>query len=160
MASTAGGGDWTYPSVPDTGYNSVPLKDLPFEDYSLPLGDHLTLATKERIWKGNYVHIFGLLNRKVNIKAMNKDDEVEKERCRCHEPDKTRANWLTGFLIYTGVIVKAQPWRAQSLFQYLDPIYRAYMDFPVHTWLIYEENFCLWAVTYPNLRWDEPHPRL
>ena len=36
-----GVGVWPYPSVPDTGYNSIPLKALPF-------GDYLTPATKEK----------------------------------------------------------------------------------------------------------------
>ena len=44
-----GVGAWPYPSVLDTGCNFVPLKALPFGDYSMSLGDHLTPATKEKI---------------------------------------------------------------------------------------------------------------
>ena len=36
-------------SVPDTGYNTVPIAALPYSDYSMPLGDHLTPAVKEKI---------------------------------------------------------------------------------------------------------------
>ena len=42
------------------------------------------------------------------------------------------------FLIYAGVIVRPHPWRAQALFQYLDLIYRAYVDFAGQAWLLYD----------------------
>ena len=44
---TAGMGAWPYPSVPDTGYNTMPLQALPFGNHAMPLGDHLTMTTKE-----------------------------------------------------------------------------------------------------------------
>ena len=43
------GGTMQHPSVPPTGYNSVPLAALPYGDYSTPLGDHLTPVVKEKI---------------------------------------------------------------------------------------------------------------
>ena len=49
LGITPGVGIWSYASVSDTGYDSVPLKALSFGDYSMPLGDHLTPATKEII---------------------------------------------------------------------------------------------------------------
>ena len=81
--------------------------------------------------------IFGLLNKAVEKKDLDKEDEGKKERRRRKKPDRIWANWLLGFFIYAGVIVKAQPWRAQSLFQYLDIIYKAYVDFAGQTWLHY-----------------------
>ena len=42
-------GIWPYPEVPDTRFNTVPLQVLPEGDYSAPLANHLTLATKEKI---------------------------------------------------------------------------------------------------------------
>ena len=41
-------GGW-HPSVPNTGYNTVPTGALPYADYATPVGDHLTVATKEKI---------------------------------------------------------------------------------------------------------------
>ena len=61
------------------------------------------------------------------------EDEVDKERRRHQNPKQSWANWLPGFLMYFGIIIKTKPWRAQSLVHYLDLIYRAYMDFPGHT---------------------------
>ena len=45
-----------HPSVPNTGYNMVPIAALPYTDYSTPLGDHLTLAVKEKIeWENTLI---------------------------------------------------------------------------------------------------------
>ena len=73
--------------------------------------------------------VFDQLNRDVDKKELDKEDEKEKEKYRKKKLERTWSNWLHGFLIYAGVIVKAQPWRVQALSQYLDIIYRAYTDF-------------------------------
>ena len=40
---------WPYSTVPNSGYNTVPLGTLPYGDYSMLLGGHVTPATKEKI---------------------------------------------------------------------------------------------------------------
>ena len=42
------------------------------------------------------------------------------------------------------------------MFQYLDLIYRVYVDFAGQAWFIYDESFCMRSAIHPNLRWDEP----
>ncbi|XP_078247520.1 uncharacterized protein LOC144588466 [Pogona vitticeps] len=49
VTPAAGVGVWPYPSVLDTGYNTVPLQALPFGDHAMPLGNHLTPVTKKKI---------------------------------------------------------------------------------------------------------------
>ena len=68
--------------------------------------------TKEKNLR-EYFDLFEFLNRDVEKKDLDKEDEKDKERRR---PDRTWANWLPVFLIYAGVAVKAQPRRVQSLF--------------------------------------------
>ena len=43
----------------------------------------------------------------MDKKDSYKDDERENERRSRHRPDKTLANWLAGFLICVGVIIRA-----------------------------------------------------
>ena len=43
------------PVMADAGYNLLAKCVLPEGDQSLPLGDHLLLATVEKIWKGNVI---------------------------------------------------------------------------------------------------------
>ena len=50
---------------------------------------------------------FALLNKDVEKKHVDKEDDKDKERRRMKKPDRTWSNWLPGFLIYAGVIVKA-----------------------------------------------------
>ena len=115
--NVATGGVWPYPSVP----NTVPLGALPYGDYSMPLREHLTPATKENYNKANMLMYSTCLTEMLRRKNWTKD-EKEKEKHRRKKPDRIWVNWLPGFLIYAEVIVKAQPWRAQALFQYLDII--------------------------------------
>ena len=81
----------------------------------------------------------------MDPKEWENEAEVDKKRRQRKKPEHTWANWLLGFLIYAGIMVKAQPWCALFLFQYLDLIFRAYMDFPGHSWLTYDQNFCMRA---------------
>ena len=71
-------------------------------------------------------------------KDLDKEDDKGKKRRRKKKPARTWSNWLPGLLVYTGVVVKAQPWWVQSLFQYLDLIYRMYVEFTGQTWLNYD----------------------
>ena len=84
-----GVGVWPYPSVPAMGYNLVPLKVLLFGDHAMPLGDHLTPATKEKIQNVITLTSFYLLNRKVDKKDIDKEDEREKERSRRQMLERT-----------------------------------------------------------------------
>ena len=81
------------------------------------------------------------MNQKTEAKGIDKADEKEKEKRRCKKPDQTWANWLPGFIIYAGIIVKTQPWRAYSLLEYFDIIYRGYTDFSRQAWLLYNQAF-------------------
>ena len=76
-----------------------------------------------------------LLNREIEE---NKKDEEERDRKKMRQckPNRCWVNWLPGLFIYAGTVVRAQPERALSLIQYMDIIYRAYVDFPGHAWLL------------------------
>uniref|UniRef100_A0ABM5GJG1 C3H1-type domain-containing protein n=1 Tax=Pogona vitticeps TaxID=103695 RepID=A0ABM5GJG1_9SAUR len=149
-----------HPSVPNTGYNSAPFLYTPYTDYSTPLGDHLTPAIKERIWRGDYLDFYDLLNREYEVKELDKDDEKIKEKHRRKRPDRNWNNWVTGFTIYAGVLVKMQPWKASALFQYYDIMRRAKAEFEGQAWLRYDEAFRMRSAIRPELRWDEVHPGL
>ncbi|XP_078248434.1 uncharacterized protein LOC140705804 [Pogona vitticeps] len=146
--------------VPDTGYNTVPITAIPYSDYSSPLGDHLTPAVKEKIWTGQYIDFYELLNRQIEVRDIDKDDEKIKEKHRRKRPDRDWNNWVTGFTIYSGVLVKAQPWKASALFQYFDIIRRAQAEFEGLAWLRYDEAFRMRSAIRPEMRWDETHPGL
>ena len=53
-----------------------------------------------------------------------------------------------------------QPWKAPALFQYLDIMIRAYLDFEGQACLRYDGALRMRSAIQPNLRWDELHPGL
>lgn len=56
--------------------------------------------------------------------------------------------------MYAGVIVRQQPQRGALLFQYMDIIYKAYSWYFGSGWLLYDEQFRMWAATNSSLPWD------
>ena len=91
-----------------------------------------------------------MLNREVERVRGDKEEDRKKEKI--NKPERCWASWLPGILIYTGTIVKAYPSRAFALIQYIDIIYRAYIDFPGHVWLLYDQGFCMTAAIHPEMR--------
>lgn len=74
----------------------------------MPLQDHLTTNTRDKILQGEYVDIFSLLFRELEKKDKDDQDEYEKECIKCHKVDCNWANWHLGFLIYASVIMQFQ----------------------------------------------------
>ena len=148
------------PAVADMAYNSVARWALPEGDQSLPSGDHFLPATVEKMWISKYVDVFDLLNRKIEDKKKDKEEEREREKlCWC-KSDRCWANCLPVFFIYVGTVVFAYLQRALALIQYMDLIYKAYVDFPGHVCLLYDEGFCMWVVLHPNMHCEVPHDAL
>ncbi|KAL8221657.1 UNVERIFIED_CONTAM: hypothetical protein K2H54_073610 [Gekko kuhli] len=65
-------------------------------------GDHLLQATKAKIWRGEYVDMFTLLFRDVELKASMWDDPRELEKIKRMQIDKNFDNWLSAYTIYMG----------------------------------------------------------
>ena len=101
-----------------------------------------------------------MLNWQVELQEIDKDNETLKEKYRRKRPDRNWTNWVTGFTIYAGVLVKTQPCMASALFQYFDILCGAKAEFEGLVWLRYDEIFRMRTAIRPELRWDEPHPGL
>lgn len=146
-------GPWAGP------YRSIPWSVMRYWDSAMPLGDHLTTATKQnKILEGEYVDFFNLLFCKVEKK--NKEDLEDKDKgwLKKQKLDRTWANWLLGYFIYAGLLVHHQPQKATALFQYVD-IYRTYRDFVRSTWII-RRVITRIVVTYCNVSLELLVPRV
>lgn len=115
------------------------------------LGKHLTVTTRDRILRGEYMDVFSLLFRDLRRKDKDDLDDCLKEQIKRRMIDQTYPNWYPGFLIYVGFIVWYQPWQALSMLQYMDIIYKTYTDFPSPSWLQYDEQFCMQDAMNPML---------
>ncbi|XP_054845591.1 uncharacterized protein LOC129336489 [Eublepharis macularius] len=155
---------WMWPPAAGIPYypalGVMPYRAMPFGDTALPLGDHLTPATRDKILRGEFVDVFTLLFRELEKKDKEDMDDRDKERLKRRKIDRTWANWLPGMLIYAGVIARAQPQRAAPLFQYIDIVYRAHTEFVGAAWMQYDEEFRMRAAVDPTLPWDRIHQQL
>ncbi|KAL8211799.1 UNVERIFIED_CONTAM: hypothetical protein K2H54_017458 [Gekko kuhli] len=99
-------------------------------------------------------------SRELDKKDKEDLDERDKECLKRHSVNRIYANWYPGFSIYAGEIVRAQPWRASPLLQYMDIIYKGHSDFAGSAWMEYDKAFCTEAAMYPALRRDQIHLHL
>lgn len=86
-------------------------------------------------------------------------NDKEKEKLKKIVVDRTWANWLPEFLIYTFVKVRINPQRASALFQCLDIVYKAYFLGEV-AWHHYDEDYHTRIALSFTLNWDQIHPQL
>lgn len=133
---------------------------LPSVDIAMPLGDHLPQATREKILQGEYVDLFSILYHKVEKNDKDLLDDKEKEILRKRKIEQMWTNWLSGYLVYAWVIVQEHPDRGPALFQYMDIIYKVYLNFASDCWLQYDEDFRIRANSKPALPWDQVHSGL
>lgn len=117
---------------------------------AVPLGFYLHPATKEKIWRGEFVDVFSLLFR---VEPMEEQDQHPKV-------ERNFDNWLSGFLIYVSVLLQAQLWRGLALIKYMDIILRIRTFFVGPAWLQYDEMFRMQAAVLPSLPWDRIEPDL
>lgn len=133
---------------------------IPYCDIAMPLGEHLTIMTRDRILWGEYVDVFSLLFLELEKQDKEDLDDHLKEHIKHHNIDRTYANWYLGFLIYAGAVICHQLWWTLSLLQYLDLIYKTYIDFLRPAWIQYNEHFCMCAAMNHMLCWDQVHSLL
>lgn len=99
--------------------------------------------------------LFSLLYQELEKKDKDLLDDKGKEILKKRKIGRNWTNWLFGFLVYTGIIVCAYPDRRLALFQYLDIIYNAYLNFASGCWLQHDEDFGIRAILtlrYPGIR--------
>lgn len=82
-------------------------------------------------------------------------DDKDKEILKKCEVDRSWANWLSGYLIYAGVLAKGFPGHCVPLLQNLDVVCKAYPCFTGMAWMLYDEQFRMRAALNSALCWDE-----
>ncbi|XP_053105449.1 uncharacterized protein LOC128324664 isoform X3 [Hemicordylus capensis] len=144
----------------ETAATNDKIEHYPQGEVSLPLGDHLLLATKEKIWRNEYVDMFSLLFRETEPREGEKGDRRDRERIRYKTVDRNWSNWLAGYMVYMGVVLQKQPARGASMVKYLDIIYHAFSEYSGPAWARYDEAFRRHSAMNPELPWDCQHQQL
>lgn len=106
-----------------------------------PLGFHLSLNTKEKIWKHDFVDLLSLLSTKEVAQSDKKSDNAEKDGERKQVAPKSFYNWVQDFCFYDSVLGEKQPHDCSGLFHHLDIIMEAYRNFGENAWYSYDEMY-------------------
>lgn len=163
-AGAASGGD----SVPVANPGGDKLdKPVPISDgarghsylcFEGPLGAHLKMEQREKIWRREYLDIFTLLpldrfpvERWEKGKEHRKEEDEDRRRYRLIP--RTFSNWLQAFSILGSVVGERSPELCSSLFCYMDVVGEAYRVYGGSAWLRYDEQFRQRMSVRPELSW-------
>lgn len=107
-----------------------------------PLGYQLAKATKERIWRGEFIDLFSLLHTELAPEHGPR-------------PGDTLDQWVSAFLVYASVVCEKHPARCGAMFKYLDTIRKLHATYGGTSWMSYDEDFRRRAAKDPNLPWGD-----
>ncbi|XP_061220596.1 uncharacterized protein LOC133218287 [Neopsephotus bourkii] len=114
----------------------------PYVGLRRPLGYKLAKATKERIWRGEFIDLFSLLHTELAPEYGPR-------------PGDTLDQWVSAFLVYASVLCEKHPARCGAMFKYLDTIRKLHATYGGTSWMNYDEDFRRRAAKDPNLPWGD-----
>ncbi|XP_053912341.1 testis-specific gene A8 protein-like isoform X1 [Cuculus canorus] len=114
----------------------------PYVGLRRPLGYKLAKATKERIWRGEFIDLFSLLHTELAPEHGPR-------------PGDTLDQWVSAFLVYASVLCEKHPARCGAMFKYLDTIRKLHATYGGTSWRSYDEDFRRRAAKDPNLPWGD-----
>lgn len=135
-------------SVSETCYKEAMMCEVS------PLGYHLSLAVKEKIWKQDFVDILSLLPSAKEVKSDKKSD-TDKEEERKRLAPRSFYNWVQAYCIFASIMGEKHPQLCTGLFRHLDIILEAYRNFPGNAWLTYDEMYRQKMAVHPGVKWGD-----
>ncbi|XP_027499881.1 uncharacterized protein LOC113947489 [Corapipo altera] len=114
----------------------------PYVGLRRPLGYKLAKATKERIWRGEFIDLFSLLHTELAPEHGPR-------------PGDTLDQWVSAFLVYASVLCEKHPARCGAMFKYLDTIRKLHATYGGTSWMNYDEDFRRRAAKNPSLPWGD-----
>ncbi|XP_075301681.1 uncharacterized protein LOC104337537 [Opisthocomus hoazin] len=114
----------------------------PYVGLRRPLGYQLAKATKERIWRGEFIDLFSLLHTELAPEHGPR-------------PGDTLDQWVSAFLVYASVVCEKHPVRCGAMFKYLDTIRKLHATYGGTSWMNYDEDFRRRAAKDPSLPWGD-----
>ncbi|KAM4788471.1 uncharacterized protein ACIQIH_002579 [Cyanocitta cristata] len=141
-ASGAAGAPAPAPAAAAAGQGEAEAAATPYVGLRRPLGYKLAKATKERIWRGEFIDLFSLLHTELAPEHGPR-------------PGDTLDQWVSAFLVYASVLCEKHPARCGAMFKYLDTIRKLHATYGGTSWMNYDEDFRRRAAKNPSLPWGD-----
>jgi hypothetical protein len=131
-----------------------------YSKFGAPLGKFVPLATKEKIWRGEFVELGVLM-----VTLEPKQDATPLSFCQiggqvCFKPLPRRSKpitdidqWTSAFFIFMSIFLERHPNRAIELIKYADLIRKFAANIPGRGWLNYDKDFRLSQGMEPSRSW-------
>ncbi|KAL8220493.1 UNVERIFIED_CONTAM: hypothetical protein K2H54_048154, partial [Gekko kuhli] len=118
-----------------------------------PPGLHLSEELRDSILDGYYVNVFTLLQKRGTEARTLKSDKKEKKE-RSEEAERTFLNWVSGYLVYAGVVATAYPERGWHLINHMSNVVEARVLAGEGAAIDYDETCHKLASRNERARWD------
>ena len=125
-----------------------------------PLGRFVSLATKEKIWRGEYVELGSLLSIDCFNSTPPQLSVVAIGQQLCLKPAMAQAKhifnidkWTEAFFVYISIFLQRHPNRAIELIKYTDLIRKLAQRFNSNGWVHYDLEFRLEQALNPMRSW-------
>ncbi|VDI44251.1 Hypothetical predicted protein [Mytilus galloprovincialis] len=125
-----------------------------------PIGAHIPLNIKEKIWRGEFIHL-GLLLKSAAVLGSDSTldgDFVMKGGALTvvnKKPDSLNniEIWTSVFMIYMAILLEKWPMKAQEYLKYMQSIRLASSRGTNHGWAVYDDQYRLKKERFPSSSW-------
>ena len=146
----------------DGAFNQPEL--VPQVGVNLPLGLHVPMAIKEKIWEGSYIDLALLYNEPANT-VLNRSDQnnltlvMDGERLVLKKTALSRKKldsfdlWQSAFHVFMAIYAMKHLSKIPELLKYTEIIRKASIQFGGMGWKVYDEQFRMKQATTPTRNW-------
>lgn len=134
----------------------------PFLSVMDRLGMHVPLATKEKIWKGEFVELGAVLdnnrhqpdNEEAFELASSNGLLVLKTKGKDTVKIETIEKWTAAFITFSSILLERHQGKALEILKYMDTIRSIAFRFHGAGWLAYDRQFRLRMAADPSRSWS------
>ena len=128
-----------------------------------PLGSNIPIATKEKIWKGEFVELSALLSSERPVRSQQQQrwafstqgqSIIAQQAAEEGKEIKGIFSWTNAFLIFASVFLEKHAGRAQELIKYAASIREFAQKMPNTAWLKYDHDFRRKMARNPQALWS------
>ena len=136
--------------------NLIEKSETPLTDICDELGSGVPQKLKEKIWSGQFVHLYYMLLTGDESLVKSVDMVLKEEgimyQTKPAKEIKTIEVWTTAFMTYMSIFLERHPTRAREMLKYMAVIRQAARDFQGN-WRRYDKEFRLRQAKRPSRSW-------